>query len=161
MQLIEFVAQVLYFNRILKRENHVLLGISSIYFFSSHPCFNCIPTASPSPGATKLASRVPSAFRDEITSPSALPESGHAKPMGALLSKPLPQLLTLINLMCRSVEGTVWKSSQSRDPVPCRWTERKLGKLWRVNENWVQQGEGEKRGEQTGWHDDGMLRKMS
>lgn len=38
-------------------------------------------------------------------------------------------LLTLINLMWRSVEGTVWKSSQCRDPVPCHWTEGELGKL--------------------------------
>lgn len=71
---------------------------------------------------------IPSASRSEITSPSVWPEPGHAKLMGAPLSKAPPQLFTLINLMWRSVEGIVWKSSQCRDPVPCRWTEGELGK---------------------------------
>lgn len=65
----------------------------------------------------------------EITSPSVSPEPVHAKPMGALLSKAPPQLLTLINLTWRSVGGRVWKSSQWRDPLPCRWTKGGLGKL--------------------------------
>lgn len=68
--------------------------------------------------------------RREITSPSVSPEPGHAKPMGALLSKAPPQLLTLINLMWCSVERTVWKSSEYHDLVPCRWTKRELSKLW-------------------------------
>lgn len=93
-------------------------------------------------------SPVPSAPRAEITSPSVSPEPGHAKPMGALLSKAPPQLLTLINLMWRSVEGTVWKSSQCRDPVPCRWTEGELGKLGEGG--WEREpGERKKRGVKT------------
>ncbi|PWA14572.1 hypothetical protein CCH79_00014985 [Gambusia affinis] len=50
----------------------------------------------PSQGALNQlprASCIPFAPRREITSPSASPESGHAKPMGALLSKPLLQFL--------------------------------------------------------------------
>lgn len=86
----------------------------------THPADHDVP---PPSSVSPLAPRI------EITSPSVLPEPGHAKPMGALLSKAPPQLLTLINLMWRSVEGTVWKSSQCRDPVPCCWTEGELGKL--------------------------------
>lgn len=90
-------------------------------------------SAGPSPssgggGAVPPPRSVPSASRSEITSPSVWPWPGHAKLMGAPLSKAPPQLFTLINLMWRSVEGIVWKSSQCRDPVPCRWTEGELGK---------------------------------
>lgn len=106
------------FKAIIKSEYFPLFRLHSDYWLLSQSAMSQLP----------LASCVPCAPRREIISPSASPESGHAKPMGALLSKPLLQLLTLINLMWRSVEGVVWKSSQCHDPVPCCWTEWKSGK---------------------------------
>lgn len=84
----------------------------------------------------------PHCFRPrDYSSPSVWAEPGGAKLMGALLSKAPPHLFTLINLMWRSGEGTVWKSSRARDPVPWRWTEMGIGKTWG---GWATPGRGRK-----------------
>lgn len=99
----------------------LLLFLPPLFHIRTHPSCHNEAFLHPRPS--------PFAPRTEITSPSVSPEPGYAKPMGALLSKAPSQLLTLIKSMWRSVEATVWKSSQCRDPVPCHWTEGELGKL--------------------------------
>lgn len=84
----------------------------------------------------------PRCFRPrDYSSPSVWAEPGGAKLMGALLSKAPPHLFTLINLMWRSVEGTVWKWSHGRDPVPRRWTEMGIGRTWG---GWARPGRGKR-----------------
>lgn len=107
---------------------HLLISITDCQTVSCYSVRCALTVAHPKRHIPPPSSS-PSAPRSEITSPSVWPEPAHAKLMGALLSKAPPQLFTLINLMWRSVEGIVWKSSQCHDPVPCRWTEGELGNL--------------------------------
>lgn len=89
------------------KENSIILFLLQSSSESCVDVFNCKVYRPRPPSRPRRTSTLTRPLCTEITSPSVSPEPGHAKPMRAPLSKAPPQLLTLINLMWRSVEGTV------------------------------------------------------